>query len=347
MVMKIRSSSKSPTQLFGELSNGSKVYSHEISNSNGMTLKVMDYGATVIALKKSLKNGKVVDVVLGFDALSDYVDSYSLPSAPYFGATVGRFAGRIANATFDLNGKSIVLHQNNSGNALHGGIEGFSQKLWRLEQLKTDKNPSVSFSYRSPAGEERYPGELKVSITYTLTEENELEIEYKATTNEPTVVNLTHHSYFNLEGQHSSVLKQELHIDAYEILETIDMISTGKMLPVQSTDWDYTAPKPCPEVIDTTFVIKAKESLAATLLSKENNLKMEVYTNQPGLHVYVGGNCFNQIKGKENASYHSQSGICFETQNFPDAPNHPNFPSAILLPGDIYFHKTIYKFQSF
>ena len=345
--MKIRSTSKSPTQLFGELSNGSKVYSHEISNSNGMTLKVMDYGATVIALKRTLKNGKVVDVVLGFDSLSDYVDSYSLPSAPYFGATVGRFAGRIANATFDLNGKSIVLHQNNNGNALHGGTEGFSQKRWRLEQLKTDKNPSVSFSYTSPAGEEQYPGELKVSITYTLTEENELEIEYKAFTNEATIVNLTHHSYFNLEGQHSSVLEHELQINAAEVLATKAIIPTGELLPVQSTEWDYTNLKPCPEAIDTTFAVNTKETLVATLLSKENNLKMEVFTNQPGLHVYVGGNCFNQIKGKENASYHSQSGICFETQNFPDAPNHPNFPSAILLPGDIYFHKTIYKFQSF
>lgn len=345
--MKIRSTSKSPTQLFGELSNGSKVYFHEISNSNGMTLKVMDYGATVIALKKTLKNGKVVDVVLGFDSLSDYVDSYSLPSAPYFGATVGRFAGRIANATFDLNGKSIVLHQNNNGNALHGGIEGFSQKRWGLEQLKTDKNPSVSFSYTSPAGEEQYPGELKVSITYTLTEENELEIEYKAFTNEATIVNLTHHSYFNLEGQHSSVLEHLLQINAAEVLATKAMIPTGELLSVHDTEWDYTNLKPCPEVIDTTFAVNTKETLVATLLCKENNLKMEVFTNQPGLHVYVGGNCFNQIKGKENASYHSQSGICFETQNFPDAPNHPNFPSAILLPGDIYFHKTIYKFQSF
>ena len=345
--MKIRSTSKSPTQLFGELSNGSKVYSHEISNSNGMTLKVMDYGASVIALKKTLTNGKVVDVVLGFDVLSDYVDSYSLPSAPYFGATVGRFAGRIANATFDLNGKSIVLHQNNNGNALHGGIEGFSQKRWQLEQLKSDQNPSVSFSYTSPAGEEQYPGELKVSITYTLTEENELEIEYKAFTNEATIVNLTHHSYFNLEGQHGSVLEQELQINATQVLATKAMIPTGELLPVQDTEWDYTNLKSCPEAIDTTFAVNTKETLVATLLSKENNLKMEVFTNQPGLHVYVGGNCFNQIKGKENASYHSQSGICFETQNFPDAPNHSNFPSAILLPGDIYFHKTIYKFQSF
>ena len=234
--MKIRSTSKSPTQLFGELSNGSKVYSHEISNSNGMTLKVMDYGATVIALKKTLKNGKVVDVVLGFDSLSDYVDSYSLPSAPYFGATVGRFAGRIANATFDLNGKSIVLHQNNNGNALHGGIEGFSQKRWRLEQLKSDQNPSVSFNYTSPAGEERYPGELRVSITYTLTEENELEMEYKAFTNEVTIVNLTHHSYFNLEGQHSSVLEHELQINAAEVVATKAIIPTGELLPDQSTE---------------------------------------------------------------------------------------------------------------
>ena len=258
------------------------------------------------------------------------MDSYSLPSAPYFGATVGRYAGRIANAKFELNGKTMLLNQNNNSNSLHGGSVGFSQKIWQLEQLHTGNNPFVKYSYTSPDNEEHYPGELKVSITYTLTEENELEIEYKAFTNEATIVNLTHHSYFNLEGQHSNVLGQELQINATQVLATKAMIPTGELLSVHDTEWDYTNLKLCPEAIDTTFAVNTKETLVATLLSKQNNFKMEMFTNQPGLHVYVGGNCFNQIKGKENASYHSQSGICFETQNFPDAPNHPNFPSAIL-----------------
>lgn len=339
--------STSYAQLFGVLPNGPEVKAYEISNTKGMTLKVMEYGATIVALKKTLKNGTVIDMVLGFDTLNDYVDSYLLPSAPYFGATIGRYAGRIANATFDLNGNKIVLNQNNNGNTLHGGLEGFSQKVWQLEQLKTENNPSVSFSYISLDGEEHFPGELKVIITYTLTENNEFKIEYKAVSNEDTVVNLTHHSYFNLEGQQSSVLVQELQINAADILATKDTIPTGKLLPVVNTEFDFTIPRLCPTSIDTTFVINAQETLVASLFSKKNNLKMDVYTNQPGLHVYVGGNCFNKLIGKESATYHSQSGICFETQNFPDAPNHSHFPRALLKQGEVYFHQTIYKFQSF
>lgn len=347
MVMKIQSTSKSSTQLFGELSDGNKVYYHEISNTKGMSLKVMSYGATVIALKKTLNNGEIIDLVLGFDTLHDYIASYSLPSAPYFGATVGRYAGRIAKGSFDLNGKTIVLHQNNNGNALHGGLEGFSQKVWQLEQLKTTNNPSITLTYTSTDGEEYFPGELKVSITYTLTEENELEIEYKAISDSETVVNLTHHSYFNLEGQQASISEQELQINATAIVATKDMIPTGEIIPVANTNFDFTISRSCPRSIDATFVVEDPKTLVATLFSKKNNLKMDVFTNQPGLHVYVGGNCFDQIKGKEGASYHQQSGICFETQNFPDAPNHSHFPSAIVLPGDIYSHKTIYKFQSY
>lgn len=346
MKSKLKVAATSYSQLFGVLPNGQEVYVYEISNSKGMTLKVMNYGATVIALKKTLKNGGLVDVVLGFETLDDYIKSYSLPSAPYFGATIGRFAGRIANASFNLNDKSIVLNQNNNGNALHGGIEGFSQKLWQFEQIKTGINTSISFSYVSPNAEENYPGELKVIITYTLTDENEFEIEYKAISDSETIVNLTHHSYFNLEGQKGNVLGQELHINAAEILATNQMIPTGDVQQVIKTDFDFTIPKFCPATIDTTFVLDTNQTLGATLFSLKNNLKMSVFTNQPGLHIYIGGNCFNQIKGKEGVDYHTQSGICFETQNFPDAPNHSHFPSAILLPGDIYFHKTIYKFQS-
>lgn len=347
MISKPKVTASSCTQLFGILPNGQEIYVYEISNTKGMSLKIMNYGATVMALNKTLNNGEIIDLVLGFDTLHDYIASYSLPSAPYFGATVGRYAGRIAKAKFDLNGNTIVLQQNNNGNALHGGLEGFSQKVWQLEQLKTTNNPSITLTYTSPDGEEYFPGELKVSITYTLTEENELKIEYKAISDSETVVNLTHHSYFNLEGQQASISEQELQINATAIVATKDMIPTGEMIPVANTDFDFTISRSCPRSIDATFVVEDQKTLVATLFSKKNNLKMDVFTNQPGLHVYVGGNCFDQIKGKEAASYHQQSGICFETQNFPDAPNHANFPSARLLPGDIYFHKTIYKFQSY
>jgi aldose 1-epimerase len=347
MKSKPKATASSCTKFLGILPNGKEIVAYEVSNTKGMSLKVMNYGATVIALKKTLKNGELVDLVLGFDTLNDYIESYLLPSAPYLGATVGRFAGRIANATFDLDGKKIVLNQNNNGNALHGGLEGFSQKVWQLEQLKTSNNPSITLEYVSPDGEEHFPGELKVSVTYTLTEENELEIEYKAISDSATVVNLTNHSYFNLEGQKGNVFDQELHINAAEILATNEMIPTGEMIPVVNTDFDFTIPKSCPTSIDTTYVLDANFTLAATLFSPKNNLKMSVFTNQPGLHVYVGGNCFKEIKDKEDVFIHQQTGICFEAQNFPDAPNHAHFPSALLLQGDNYFHKTIYKFQSF
>ena len=347
MKLKYSSTSNSTTQLFGVLPNGEKIMKYTISNKSGMALEVMQYGATIITMKKPLKNGTVIDMVLGFDTLNDYVNSFLLPNAPYFGATVGRYAGRIANATFDLNGNKIVLNQNNNGNTLHGGLEGFSQKVWQLEQLQTGNNPSITLSYVSPNGEEHFPGELKVTITYTLTEENELEIEYKAVSNQDTVVNLTHHSYFNLEGQQASISEQELQINATAIVATKDMIPTGGLIPVANTDFDFTISRSCPISIDATYVLDNQKTLVATLFGKKNNLKMDAFTNQPGLHVYVGGNCFDQIKGKEGASYHQQSGICFETQNFPDAPNHSHFPSAIVLPGDIYSHKTIYKFQSY
>lgn len=347
MISKPKVTVTSCTQLFGILPNGQEIYAYEISNAKGMSLKIMNYGATVMALNKTLNNGEIIDLVLGFDTLHDYIASYSLPSAPYFGATVGRYAGRIAKAKFDLNGNTIVLQKNNNGNTLHGGLEGFSQKVWQLEQLKTTNNPSITLTYTSPDGEEYFPGELKVRITYTLTEENELEIEYKAISDSETVVNLTHHSYFNLEGQQASISEQELQVNAKATLATKDMIPTGELIPVANTDFDFTTSKYCPKSIDTTFVLDNQKTLVATLFSKKNNLKMDVFTNQPGLHVYVGGNCFDQIKGKEAAFYHQQSGICFETQNFPDAPNHANFPSARLLPDDIYFHKTIYKFKSY
>lgn len=345
MQQKTPTTPTSCASLFGILPNGQEIKVYEISNSNGMTMKVMEYGATLVALKKTLLNGEVVDVVLGFDSLNDYLKSYSLSSAPYFGTTVGRYAGRIAQAQFELNGTKIMLQSNNNGNSLHGGIEGFSQKAWQLKQLVTGSNPSVTLSYLSPDGEENFPGELQVEVTYLLTEENELVIEYKGLSTKDTVVNLTHHSYFNLDGQHASVLDQELQINASQFLETEDMIPSGKLLATADSRFDYRSSKPCPESIDTTFVIDSNETEVASLFSKKNNLRMLVFTNQPAVHVYVGGYCCNQINGKEGAHYHAQSGICFETQNFPDAPNHAHFPSAVLKQGEVYFQKSKYQFQ--
>ena len=334
--------------LFGVMPNGTEIYSYELFNKNGMTLKVITYGATLTELKVPLKNGKIVDVVLGFDTLEGYLQSFQLEGAPYIGTTVGRFAGRIHNSTFELNGHKILLNKNNNGNSLHGGIVGFSQKVWIVDNVIEGDNPAITLSYFSPANEENYPGSLTVEVTYTLTEENELKIQYNAKSTEDTVVNLTNHSYFNLDGHLSDVKDQDLLVNTNQILETTeDNIPTGRYLEIANTPFDFSTPKKCPAKIDNTFIVVKKDEFAASLFNKSNNLKMTVYTDQPGVHIYVGGNCFNAIKGKENADYHSLSGICFETQNFPDAPNHEHFPSAVLKEGEEYVHNTTFKFQTF
>jgi aldose 1-epimerase len=333
---------------FGLMGNGLEVDSYELTNESGMHLTVINFGATITSLKMPLKNGDIVDVVLGFDNLKAYTKSFDLPSAPYLGTTVGRYAGRITNGTFCLNEKTIHLNKNNNNHSLHGGNIGFSQKIWNIKKVTGGKNPSITLSYFSLAGEEYYPGDLSVDLTYTLSEQNELIIEYKARTTEDTIINLTHHSYFNLDGHKNTVVEQELTIDSDRILEADDEnIPTGNFLKLEETGFDFRLSKKCPQNIDTTFVLNKSEVENASLFSSKNNLKMTVFTNQPAVHIYVGGNCFNTIKGKENADYHALSGICFETQNFPDAPNHNHFPTAVLKKGDEYFHNTIYKFQSF
>ena len=333
--------------LFGLMPDGEAIYAYELSNTNGMKLKVITYGATITELKVPLKNCEIIDVVLGFDTLEAYMQSFNLVSPPYMGATVGRYAGRIYNSTFSLNRKKIILNNNNNDNSLHGGTVGFSQKVWSVKKIDSGKRSSITLTYSSPAGEENYPGNLEVELTYTLSKENELIVQYSAKTTEDTVVNLTHHSYFNLDGHLSNVSDQELIVNTHRMLETtVENIPTGRFLDLENNDFDFFTPKKCPVVIDNTFVLDRKDEFAASLFNKNNNLKMTVYTDQPGVHIYVGGNCFNTIKGKENADYHPLSGICFETQNFPDAPNQVCFPSAILKKDAEYSHNTIYRFQS-
>ncbi|MEP7093041.1 MAG: aldose epimerase family protein [Flavobacterium sp.] len=333
-------------QLFGKM-NDIAVHSHLLKNKNGMQVEIITYGATIKSLKVPVKNGKLIDVVLGFDDLDSYIKSYDLPSAPYFGTTVGRYAGRIHKGIFSLNNKTFQLNQNNNGNTLHGGFVGFGKKIWTVTNITADENPSITLSLLSKDSEENFPGELQVTLTYILTEENELKLEYKATTTEDTIINLTHHSYFNLNGHDSDVLDQVMYINSDKILETTtEGIPTGEFTSLTNHDFDFRTFKNCPSVIDNSFVVESKNAVAAKLFSQKNNLEMIVYTDQPSVHVYVGGNCFNILKGKENTNYHSSSGICFETQNFPDAPNHQHFPNSVLKKGDEYIQKTTYKFQS-
>lgn len=329
---------------FGTLPNGTVIHEYLLQNKNGFQMTVFNYGASIQSLKVPVSKDRKVDVVLGFDNLEDYVNSYRLQSAPYFGAVIGQYAGRINNAEFVLNGNKINLSMNHNSNHLHGGFEGFSNAFWDVIDIQSN---SITLQYTSKNNEENYPGEVKTNITYTLTDNNELEVSFLATTSEDTIINLTQHSYFNLDGQSENIKNQKLYVNSFKTLETTtENIPTGKFMALQGNDYDFSIPKACPSIIDTTFVLNHEKELAATLYSKKNKIKMTIFTNQPAVHIYVGGNCFNQIKGKENANYTSVSGICFETQNFPDAPNHAHFPNAILKKDETYLHKTTFKFET-
>lgn len=328
---------------FGFLPDGDEVFCYTLTNSNGVELTILNYGATIQSLKIPVSNTTKIDVVLGFETAEDYANSFHLPSAPYLGAIVGRYAGRINNALFVLNNKEIQLTQNHNQHHLHGGNSGFSSALWEVKLIT--KN-SITLQYISDDNEENFPGKLTTQICYTLSDTNELKVEMSANSTQDTIINLTQHSYFNLDGHSEEVLQQELFIDSLQILETTsENIPTGKFLSLNHHEFDFSSSKSCPNTIDTTFVLNQKSKPKATLISRKNNLKMSVYTNQPAIHVYVGGNCFNTIKGKENANYHNTSGICFETQNFPDAPNHKHFPNSILKKGTVYNHKTTFAFE--
>lgn len=334
-------------KLFGIMSDGKAIHSYQLTNKKGMQLNIINYGATITSLKVPLMDEKIVDVVLGFDNLEAYLKSFELESPPYLGATVGRFAGRIKDGVFKLNENTFGLNTNNNNHSLHGGNLGFSKLVWEVENISYGENPSITLSYFSKNGDENYPGDLSVALIYTLSEENELIIEYQATSTEDTIVNLTHHSYFNLNGHDSVVTNQEMIVNSKEILATTtDKIPTGKFLALANSAFDFTLQKKCPSNIDTTFVLNNENDFAVSLVSESGNLKMSVYTNQPAVHIYVGGDC-GTIEGKEKVLYHSLSGICFETQNFPDAPNHEHFPSSVLKKGTTYLHKATYKFETF
>jgi len=327
--------------------NGESVYSHELINKNGIEVKIINYGATINSIKIPLKTGKIIDVVLGLDTLEEYIKSYEIGGSPYYGATIGRYSGRINQGSFTLNNKKYQLEKNQNNHTLHGGNIGLSQRIWEVVKITEDINPSIKMTYFSPNMEGGFPGDLTVVLTYTLTENNELSIEYKATTSEDTIINLTNHSYFNLEGHNGTVANQDLYINSKSILDTNEEnIPTGLVLDINNSHFDFSTVKKCPIKIDTSFVLNKNNEVAASLYSESSNLKMLVYTDQPSVHIYVGGKCDEQLIGKEKSKYQTNSGICFETQNFPDAPNHGHFPNSVLKKDETYLQKTIYKFEN-
>lgn len=334
-------------ELFGTMPNGESVYSHELINKNGIEVKIINYGATINSIKIPLKTGKIIDVVLGLNTLEDYIKSYEIGGSPYYGATIGRYSGRINQGSFTLNNKKYQLEKNQNNHTLHGGNIGLSQRIWEVVKITEGINPSIKMTYFSPNMEGGFPGNLTVDLTYTLTENNELSIEYKATTSEDTIINLTNHSYFNLEGHNGTVANQDLYINSKSILDTNEEnIPTGLVLDINNSHFDFSTVKKCPIKIDTSFVLNKNNEVAASLYSESSNLKMLVYTDQPSVHIYVGGKCDEQLIGKEKSKYQTNSGICFETQNFPDAPNHGHFPNSVLKKDETYLQKTIYKFEN-
>jgi len=331
-------------QSFGVHPNGEDVFCYTIRNKNGLEMNVLNFGANIQSLKVPIANGNKVDVVLGFDSFHQYLASFQLPAPPYLGALVGRFAGRINQAVFAIGQETFSLPRNHGKHHIHGGNQSFSLVMWELIHL-TDQE--ITLCYNSKDLEENYPGDLKTTLTYSLTDDNELKVNISAISSRDTLVNLTQHSYFNLDGHSESIGDQLISIQSEEILEIdSENIPTGNFIELKDHPFDFSTPKACPQKIDHTFVLNSNRPNQAVLISQKNKLKMVVSTNQPAIHVYVGGNCFNQIAGKNGANYHPLSGICFEAQNFPDAPNHPNFPSATLKKGDVYHHQTMFKFES-
>jgi aldose 1-epimerase len=334
---------------FGKLPDGAPVSLYTLINANGLVAKVTDYGTIITELHVPDRQGKLGDVVLGFDNLEQYLKGH-----PCFGCTVGRVANRIAKGKFTLEGKTYTLAINNGPNHLHGGLKGFDKALWKAEP---QAGAAVKFTHLSPDGDEGYPGELRTAVVMTLTDENELRIDYSATTDKATPINLTNHSYFNLTGA-GEVLNHELMIAAdYYTPSDANLIPTGEIKPVKGTPLDFTSPQTIgsrfsaldanPRGYDHNFVLNSgggKLALAARVHEPKTGRVMEVYTTETGVQLYTGNFLDGSLTGKNGTVYRQHSGVCLETQHFPDSVNQPRFPSIILRPGHTYRQTTTHKF---
>jgi aldose 1-epimerase len=337
---------------FGQMPGGTVVKRYTLKNKNGMIARVIDYGATLTELWVLDQNGRTQNIVAGFDNLEQY-----LKPEPYFGATIGRYGNRIGNARFTLDGKEYKLAANNGPNSLHGGLKGFDKQLWKSEPLPPKAGQqSVRFTYLSKDGEEGYPGNLSVTVTYTLTDENALKIEYTASTDKPTVVNLTNHTYFNLAGS-GDILDHEVTILADNYTPVNDqLIPTGELAPVKDTPLDFSFPNkigdrinklvPNPGGYDHNFVLRTgvKSGVAARVRESQSGRTMYVRTTEPGIQFYTGNFLDGKLIGVGGVKYEKHHAFCLETQHFPDSPNQPKFPSTVLRPGETFHSETIYEF---
>ena len=344
---------------FGKTKDGQAMDLYTLANANGLVVTITNYGGTVVSLKTPDRHGKFADVVLGFDSLDGY-----LGDEPYFGALVGRYGNRIAKGRFTLDGHEYHLAQNNNGNSLHGGLKGFDKRVWTARDISTKELPAVELTYLSKDGEEGYPGNLSVKVTYSLTPKNELKIDYTATTDKDTVLNLTNHSYFNLAGEgQGDILSHVMMINADRITPVdATLIPTGELKSIAGTPFDFRKPTAIGARIndndeqlnfgkgyDHNFVLNHKGSalgLAARVTEPTSGRVLEVLTTQPGLQFYTGNFLDGTIHGKGGKVYGRRAAFCMETQHFPDSPNHPKFPSTELKPGERYQSTTVYRFSA-
>lgn len=344
---------------FRRIIDGAQVDLYTLKNPNGLEAAITNYGGIVVSLMVPDKNGKPGDVVLGYDNLNDYIGS-----TPYFGALIGRYGNRIAKGRFTIDGVQYQLAQNNDSNSLHGGRKGFDKVVWQAEKVDGTDGSALKLTYTSKDGEEDYPGTLRCTVTYTLTNKNELKIEYAAETDTPTFVNLTHHSYFNLkDGGASDILGHELMIKASKFTPVDKgLIPTGELGPVAGTPLDFNQPTPIGARIesndeqmqfgkgyDHNWVLDRQGNdleLVTSVYEPTSGRFMEVLTTEPGLQFYSGNFLDGTNKGKGGTVYQHRSGFCLETQHFPDSPNHPNFPTTELKPGEKYTQTTVYRFST-
>jgi aldose 1-epimerase len=341
---------------FGKTPDGQNIDLYTLTNKNGMQVAITNFGGIVVGIKVADRHGKAGDVVLGYDSLDGYVSDKA-----YFGAIVGRYGNRIAQGKFTLDGATYTLARNNGENSLHGGTKGFNKAVWEAREVAAKDGPSMELTYTSKDGEEGYPGNLAVKVVYTLTERNELKIDYSATTDKKTVLNLTNHSYFNLNPAGSDILRHVLMIDADKFTPVDSgLIPTGELKSVAGTPFDFRKPTAIGERIeqddeqlklgkgyDHNFVLKGKGvELAARVVEPTTGRVLEVLTDQPGVQFYSGNFLDGTARGKGGKVYQQRSAFCLETQHFPDSPNHPKFPTTELKPGEKYRSTTIYKFSA-
>jgi len=343
------------TAPFGTLDDGTAIDLYTLTNANGLIVKITNYGGIVTSIIAPDKDGKLEDIALGFDSLQPYLDGH-----PYFGALIGRYGNRIAKGTFSIDDETYSLATNNGENHLHGGIQGFDKVVWQAQSMSSDSSASLQLTYRSPDMEEGYPGNLDVTVVYTLTNADELHISYEATTDKKTIVNLTNHTYFNLTGNtKQDILEHELLLQADTYLPVDEtLIPTGERRPVADTPFDFTEPTAIGARIDADnkqleiaggydhcwIANGSGMRLIARAQDPASGRTVEVHTEEPGVQFYSGNFLDGSLTGKGGTVYEQRYGFCLETQHFPDSPNQPDFPSVVLEPGEEYQTKTIYTF---